>query len=231
MLNKESIKVLQSVTSITNSAIISYPVTTIINADADVLGTIDFSVIDPDEFEEFGIMDLGSFLNAIDVLEEPTITLENKEIIAKDDTSQISFITSSPISLSDFTTDMINITSIIDAPSVVEVKVDKDLIAKIRKGASVFKTLKDLFIIKNDEGVFLKTGNKESFASRDNSYMIKLDPEKSTGKNFEIAIPINNFLSLPTMESALKIKYNERRDSYRVTMENAIFKFVLSIRA
>lgn len=231
MLNKEAIKVLQSVTSITNSAIISYPITTIINEDADVLGTIDFSIIDADKFDEFGIMDLGSFLNALDVLEAPAITLVNKEIIAKDSDSQISYITSSPISLGEFTTDAINVTSIIEAPSIVEVKVDKALIAKIRKGAGVFKALKDLFIIKNDEGVFLKTGNKESFSSRDNSYKIKLDTEKSEGKNFEIAVPVANFLALPTMESTLKVKYNSQRDSYRVTVENAIFNFVLSIRA
>lgn len=231
MLNKEAIKILQSITAISNSAIISYPITTIINDDADILCNIDFRVIDDQEFEEFGIMDLGSFLNAIDVLDEPSIELINKEVIAKDTNSQISFLTSSLAGLEEYTTDPHNITSIIESDTaIVEVTVDTALIAKIRKGASVFKTLRDLFIIKNKDGVFLKTGNKETFVSRTNSYTIKLDTDIDIGDDFEIAIPINNFLALPNMEYALKIKYNEAVGAYRVTLENDIFDFVLSIR-
>lgn len=167
----------------------------------------------------------------MDVLEEPTITLKDRIINATDTDSSINFVTSSPISLGDFTVPSENITTTIAANSVVEVNISTDLINKIRKGASVFKTLKDLFIVKDDTGVYLRTGNKESFSRQDNSYKIKLDTVINTGDNFEIAVPIDNFLSLPAMDFDLKIKFNPSAEAYRVTVENTIFQFILSIRA
>lgn len=229
MLNNNSVKILQSITGITNSVIISYPTTTISNSNSDIQGNIDFSKLD-EEFEEYGIFDLSSFLNAIDVLDEPVVLMNEGIITATDTDSSISFVTSSPASLGDFTCDPLNITTTVAAPSIVELNVDTALMTKIRKGVGVFKTLKDLFIVKDDTGVYLRTGNKESFARRDNSYKIKLDTSMNTGKNFEIAIPVDNFLALPAIDFELKVKYNEQADAHRIVVENAIFQFVLSIR-
>jgi len=227
MLNENSIQILQSIVNITNSAILSYPVTTIQNQNRNVIANIDFSKID-DEFEEYGIFDLSSFLGALSVLEAPVITLQNKVIEAKDSDSQIKFVTSSPSSLEDFTTNPAKITTTCSAKSVVEVQIDTDLINRIRKGASVFKTLKDLFIIKEGDKIILKTGNKESFARQDNSYTINLEPSLCHGDDFNIAIPIDNFLSLPAMDFNLAIKQGPD-GSFRVVMENQIFQFVLSV--
>ena len=227
MLNENSIQILQSIVNITNSAILSYPVTTIQNQNRNVIANIDFSKID-DEFEEYGIFDLSSFLGALSVLEAPVITLQNKVIEAKDSDSQIKFVTSSPSSLEDFTTNPAKITTTCSAKSVVEVQIDTDLINRIRKGASVFKTLKDLFIIKEGDKIILKTGNKESFARQDNSYTINLEPSLCHGDDFNIAIPIDNFLALPAMDFTLAIKQGPSGD-YRVVMENQIFQFVLSV--
>jgi len=229
MLQPNSIKILQSITNITNSAIISYPITTITNDTSDVLANIDFSKLE-EPFDEYGIMDLGSFLGAVMILDEPTLSLEDSVIVAKDKDSEISFVTSYPSSLEEFTTNPLNITTTMDAPSQVDIPVDVALFNKIRKGASVFKTLKDLFIVKNADGIYLKTGNKESFASRDNSYKLKLEASKNEGDDFEVVIPVDNFLALPPMEYMMKIKYNEKQRTHRVTLENEIFSFVLSIR-
>jgi len=226
MLNPASIQILQAISNITNSAILDYPVTTIQNVNKSILGNIDLSKVDT-EFESYGIFDLSSFLGALSVLEEPTIILDNKMVIAKDLDSTIKFVTSSPASLEDFTTDTEKITSTLAAPSVVEVEIDTDLINRIRKGASVFKTLKDLFIIKEGDKITLKTGNKESFARQDNSYTIELSPSINSGDNFNIAIPIDNFLSLPAMNFKLAIK--KKGENIRVVMENEIFQFVLPI--
>lgn len=229
MLNNNSVKILQSITGITNSVIISYPITTISNANSDIQGNIDFSKLDG-QFDEYGIFDLSSFLNAIDILDNPKVSMSDGIITATDSDSSISFVSSAPSSLDDFTCDPLNITTTVAAPSVVEVKVNTSLISRIRKGVAAFKTLKDLFIVKDDTGVYLRTGNKESFTRRDNSYKIKLDTELNTGKNFEIAIPVDSFLALPSIDFDLKVKYNEAADAYRIVVENAIFQFVLSVR-
>ena len=206
MLNKYTLQILQSITGITNSAIITYPETIIQNHNKDVIGIIDFSVNDSEAWDEFGIFDLSNFLGAISVLDNPEISLEDNYIVAKDSTSEIKYVTSYPDALSDFTTDPKKVTSTLQANSVVEVDIDTDTINKIRKGANVFKTLKDLFLIKEENEFYLKTGNKKKFNSQENSYSIKLEPEVISGEDFEIAIPIDNFLSLPSINFKLLVK-------------------------
>ena len=226
MLNKDTIQILQSITGITNSAIITYPETTIQNYNKDVIGTIDFSKRDSESWEEFGIFDLSNFLNALSVLNDPVINLNGDSITAKDSDSEIKFITSYPSALEEFTTNPSKIYSTLQADSVVEVEIDTDTINRIRKGANVFKTLKDIFFIKEGDSFYIKTGNKKKFESQENSYSIKLDTEVLRGENFEIAVPIDNFLSLPQINFNLQIK--EKNGQYRVALTNDIFKFVLS---
>lgn len=229
MLNESSIQVLNSITNITNSAIISYPVTTISNISSDVLMNIDFSKLE-EEFEEYGIYDLSSFLGALSVLEEPTITKDGIIITAKDENSSIQFVSSHPSSLGDYTTNPENITSTCAGHSVVEATIDIALMSKIRKGANVFKTLKDLFITKEGDIVTLKTGNKESFSSSSNSYSLKLETTLNTGPDFEIAVPIANFLALPSADFTLKIKHNEVHNQRRLVLENPVFQAVLTLK-
>lgn len=227
MLNKDTLQILQSITGITNSAIISYPETVIQNYNKDVVGIIDFSQREDEGWEEFGIFDLSNFLGALSVLEDPDIRLENEYIIATDKDSEIRFVTSYPSVLSDFTTNPSKVTTTLQADSVVEVEISTDTINRIRKGANVFKTLKDLFFIKEGDKFYIKTGNKKKFESQENSYSITLEPEVLRGDDFEIAIPIDNFLSLPLINFKLFIK--EKNGQYRVALTNNIFKFVLSI--
>jgi hypothetical protein len=221
---------LNSITKITNSAIISYPVTTITNSQRDVLCNIDFSKIDEEFWQEFGIMDLSSFLNAISILDEPTIKQDGVFIKAYDTNSTIEFVTSYPSTLEDFTANPEIIESTSKAPSILEVPITADLFTKIKKGASVFKNLLDLFIISEDGKVYLKTGNKETYTSTSNSYTHYLEPDINKGKDFKLIIPIDNFLNLPQMDFTMKVKYNEARDEYRLLFENDIFKFLFTLK-
>lgn len=226
MLNKETLQILQSITGITNSAIITYPITTIQNYNKNIIGTIDFSVNEDGGWEEFGIFDLSNFLGALTVLNDPKIILEDNTIIAKDEDSEIQFVTSYPDALQDFTTNPSKVETTLAVDSVIEVNISTDTINRIRKGANVFKTLKDLFLVKEGDNFYIRTGNKNKFNSKENSYSIKLEPELVKGDDFEIAIPINNFLTLPQIDFKLMIK--EKNGQYRVTLTNKIFKFVLS---
>jgi hypothetical protein len=231
MLNKNSIEVLKSINSITNSAIISYPVTTITNAKRDIYGNIDFSKIDENSWKEFGIMDLPSFLNSIGILDNPTIEQKDIFIKAYDENSTIEFVSSYPSTLEDFTADPNIIDSTSNAPSVVEVSIESNLFTKIKKGSSVFKNLRDLFIVKENDKIYFKTGNKETFTSATNSYTHYLEPSLCKGKDFELIIPIENFLNLPLMDFTMKIKYNEEKDAYRLLFENDIFKFLFTLKS
>jgi hypothetical protein len=118
----------------------------------------------------------------------------------------------------------------VNAPSVVEIPINTEIFTKIKKGSSVFKNLKDLFIIKEGDSIYLKTGNKESYSHSQNSYKHNLTPSTISGKDFELVIPIENFLSLPLMDFDMKVKYNEKKDEYRLVFQNDIFKFILALK-
>jgi len=227
MLNKDSISLLKSITNITNSALITYPITTITSERKDILGNIDFSKVEGTGWDEFGIYDLNSFLGALAILDNPDIKQSETSLIAKDSDSSISFVVSHPSSLEEFTTDPENITTTCETPSVVSIDIDTTMITKIRKGVSVFKDLKDLFLVKEGDRLYFKTGNKESFSRTQNSYEVDLTPTINSGNDFEIAILVENFLALPAMDFMLNVKYNKEYDMYRITLENTIYQFLL----
>jgi hypothetical protein len=211
--------------------IIQYPVTSFKNQNGDIMGNIDFSKLESEAWETFGIFDLTSFLNAISILDNPEITLEDGVIIAHDDDSEIRYISSDPETLESTMGKESVVNSTVEARSIVEIDIDTKLMQKVRKGAGVFKNLKDLIIVKDNDGVRFTTGNTNSTEIMTNSYSITLHPNLEEDKQFSIAIPIENFLALPQMDYTMGIKYNEERDAYRIVFTNSIFKFVLAIKA
>ena len=92
------------------------------------------------------------------------------------------------------------------------------------------KTLKDIFIIKEGDNLSFRTGNKNTYDISQHSYEVKFQPKISKGKDFKIAIPIDNFLKPPMMEFNLAIKHKEVNgsDDYRICFGNEIFRFVLA---
>jgi len=226
MLNKEAISIIQGISEVNNQAIISWPTTTITNVIKDVNGIVNFDKV-CEEFDEFGIWDLGSFLGSLSILENPTISMKDNIITASDEYSNINYVTSSPNILGDSVCDPRIVSSTLAIESSVEVEINTDTIARIKKGVSLFKNLKDLAFIKKDGDFCVKTTNKESFNSSKNAYTLYLQTTKNLGENFEITIPAENFLLIPTMDYTMKVHQKDGR--YRISMSNEIFSFALSI--
>jgi len=227
MLNKDSIQIIKGMSQINNQAVIEYPISTIANPTRDVLGLVNFEVITK-EFDDFGLYDTVSFLGALDILDDPKIEKNNNVIKAYDENSTIEYVTSDPSILSESTFNPEIVKSTLDISPIVSCNIDVDTFNKIKKGVNVFKTLKDLFFVKVGNDFYIKTGNKETFAQSSNSYQLKLNCNTIIGSDFEIAIPAENFLSLPVMEYKLGI--HEKNGNYRISMVNEIFKFVLAIK-
>jgi len=226
MLNKDAIQIIKGMSQINNQTVIDYPVSTISNPTRDVLGLVNFENITND-FESFGLYDTVAFLGALDILEDPKIE-KNKNIIkAYDENSTIEYVTSDPSILSESTFDPKIVESTLNITPVVSCDIDVNTFNKIKKGVNVFKTLKDLFFVKSDNNFYIKTGNKETFTQSSNSYQLKLDCD-IIGNDFEIAIPAENFLSLPVMDYKLSI--HEKNGNYRISMINSIFKFVMAVK-
>lgn len=185
-----------------------------------------------DDFEEFGIYDTASFLNALELLDNPEITLEDNGsmIKAKDSNSEMKFVTSPPSSLDSVQINPRVIDSTLKIDTILEFSFDTELINTIKKTAGVFKTFDTAFLINSEEGTFLKLGAKDSFSRSNNSFSVKVDTVINTEKEFELAIPLEGFLKFPAMEYDFKVKHNEEKDAYRVILENELLIFLLSLK-
>jgi len=226
MLTKNTQNILKSILPINNSFIVSYPHLVIIDEFKSIIGKIDISKLE-DDFDEFGIYDGTNFLNALDLLEDPEISLKDNLVIAKDKDSIVKFITSDPSSLEDSTISEEVITTTLAIDSVLEYDINADTLNRIKKAAGVFKTMDTLFI--NNPDCTMQIGAYESFDRSQNTYSIKVEPEVDKNKEFELPLPLENILKLPAVDYRVKIKYNEERDAYRVVFENEIYTFIISI--
>ena len=228
MLNTNTQSVLKSILPINNSFIMSYPKMTIVDEFKTVMGMIDMEKLG-DEFEEIGIFDGAKFLGALDLMQDATFTLNNNIITAKDETSSMNFLTSSPSSLEDVTAKESIFETTIAAPSVTEFDITSDTLSRVKKAAGIFKTMNALFLTCVNGTVTMRLGAKETFNISDNSYSIGVDTTTNTSKDFELPIPLENVMKLPNVDYTVHVKYNEERDVYRVLFMNDLYTFLFTL--
>jgi len=230
MLTKETLEILKSLTALNNQMIIG---NTQLGQDEfeSIIFRCDLSKID-DIPEEFGIFDTSNFLMAMDLLEDPEVVLKDKVLTAKDENGTLEFLTSDISSLEDIHVDERKITTTVQIPSVLEFEFDTDLIQKIKKASSVFKAFDSLWISNNGFAgkTELKLGTKNSFGKSSNTFKINVDADLETGHEFQIALPIESILKIPSMDYKFSVKYNKERDTYRVVLDNALLTFVMSLQ-
>lgn len=228
MLTNQTQTILKSLLNINNSLIISYPKMIIIDEFKSIPGMIDLSKLE-EPFEEFGIFDGAKFLSALEMFTDPSITLKDNIIYTKDQNSDMKYVVSDPSSLEDCTIDEDLIATTVAAPSILEFQINTEMINKIKKASSVFKTMDALFLIKNDNDILLEVGSKNNFHSSDNSYSIKMTPDVSNNEDLKLAIPLENILKLPTVNYNVMVKYNKNNGDYRIVLQNDIYTFMLSL--
>ncbi len=228
MLNNDVREILKALVNINNSSIIA-PTMTGADEFKSIIFKANLHKIDS-ELKEFGIFDTSSFLNALDLLEEPTIELQGNKIVATDINSKMEFITSEISSLDYIQVKESNIDTTVAIDSVLEFAFDSDMLSKIKKASGVFKNFDTLYFNKEDDKVQLSIGLNNSFSKTNNSFTLDIESTLSTDNNFSIALPLYSILKLPNMGYNLKVKYNEKRDAYRIVLDNEILTFVLSLQ-
>ena len=226
MLNKEVREFLKDLVPINNSMIIA---DTMCGADEFKSMIFKANLGKLDKTEEFGIFDTAVFLQALDLLENPEITFDEKtsRIKAKDETTSLEYITSDISSLDYIQIPEKTIDTTVAAPSVYSFGVDSAVLAGIKKAKAVFKNFDTLHI--NSKTNEISIGNDNTFSQNNNSWKSKVDPAINT-KEFIISLPLDSIMKLPNMGYTLSVKHNEKRDAYRVVVENELITFVLSLK-
>lgn len=228
MINNDTRTLLKSLLQVNNSMIIE-PTMHGCDEFRSILFRANLGELEED-FEEFGIFDTTSFLSALELLEEPTISIKDNLIVANDEYSTMNFVTSDPSTLEDVQINPKVIDSTLAIDTVLSFPFGTELINKIKKSAGVFKTFDTVFLINTPNGTEMKVGAKDSFSKSNNSFAVSMDSDINVNKEFELAIPLDGLLKIPPMDYELHVKYNEAKDAYRVVLDNKLLTFVMSLK-
>ena len=227
MITKDTRSILKNLIPINNSMIVE-PVMHGTDEFKGITFRANLDIIE-DDIQEFGIFDMSSFLNSLDLLEDADVSLDGNRIIAQDKDSKLEFITTDPSALEDVAGNPRVIDSTLNANSAIEFNFGSEMLNRIKKASGVFKTFDTLFVLKNGNDVSLKMGTKDTYNKSNNSFAISVDTTLATDKDFEIALPIESLLKIPAVDYNFIVKYNEEKDIYRVVVQNDILVFVMSL--
>lgn len=234
MFNQNSLDVLQAVNQITNSAILEYPVSVFVAETGDIQVYWDISKVDPDEFPTIGLMDsLSDFLQLFKLFpEDRSVDVQDNVINVKSGRTASTLITSNLVLMDAFKRDATQFERTEEAPSIAVFDLEVEDMKQIKSASGVFRDLTEVIITSKDGDIEVSLGATNRFGARSNTYSVVKDAE--TTKEFEIKIPVENFKVLPNSEYEMQIKYNEKRDSYRILMINKSLdglKLMLSTKA
>lgn len=229
MLNKDTRAVLKQLTPINNSTVIA---DTMFGTDEfnGIIYRVELSKIDTIP-NEFGIYDTANFLGALELLEDPVVSLSNNTIQATDGETTLNFITSDVSSLEGVNVPPETFTTSLAIASESEFKLTTDILTKIKKATAVFKNFDTLWVVNDTNGTQIKLGTQNSFAKNSNAFQVKIDPSIKSEKEYSLAIPVENILKVPNSEYNVLIKYNEARDVYRLMLQNELFTFIMALKA
>ena len=231
----KSLRIFAEIQNITNSVILRYAETVAISDSKDMIMRINFEGIGESEFPEIPLMDsLSSFTSLLKLFSENRkVTFENPEIFVSEGSLKSSFITDNVALMGDFEKDPSQFDKTREVPDVAIFQLSVDDIKTIRQASGVFKDLGDIIVSCKDGDVSLSLGSTSSFNAKSNTFS-KLYADKGS-KDFNIAIPVENFKSIPLSEYSFMVKYNSDRDAYRImldctTMDNNL-EIIMTVKA
>jgi len=233
MLNNETQKILNELTSISTTAIISYPKTGIQDIDRSILAFIDLSALGETEFEEFGLMNVNEFLSLISLIENPEITIENRIATIKGDGVESKYYTTDiDIIKEAYGTNPAIIDNINKAFEAANFELTKEMLDKIKK-TSGFLRVNDLVISKgnSDDEIILNItdDSKSDSNSFKNSVIGTINDEE-----LRLVIDMNNIKKIPSGDYVIKIAKNEKTGSYITkwsSLNNSCLEIVVSVKS
>ncbi len=224
MFKQDTREILKSLIPITNKFVIQSPRIVFTDEFKQIVCSFDVSQIE--EFKEkIAINDMANFLSAADLLEDPEITIKDRIINIKNSKSSIKYLTSDLKSIDETSYKVVESTKGVN--TIFSFTMSTDLIESLSKAMQVFKTSDTVFIKKEGESVSISLGQNESFNAATNEFSINIEDYDSS-TDFEVKIPAQSLLRIPTLEYNFEVKYNEERDSYRIYLSNQVLEIVLS---
>lgn len=208
MLNKKTLKVIQSLNSISNKVIFDYPLTCIRDGKT-VQAYLDMSKLGEDEFESFGIYSLSDLLSAVSLIENPEITLNSKTLKIFNNKSSVTYNTSSIELLEeDCGSDYSLIQRVKSNTKIGEFELSSNDFKDIKIASNALKDLPDLHISNSKSGISLKISGKEK---NSNTYETIVDGKSE--EDFNLIANLNFLKKIPTGNYLVEIYKSQKGDS------------------
>lgn len=216
-MDNNVIKILNNLNSITNSAVLRYPVTVLNSPSSDVRIKIDMSKLGP-KFNDIGVYDLNYFLNAFSLhSEDRTVQESNSSLTVTDSSGAVSVIRTDEIdNMKEYDTDPIAFDKTKNVDTVSTFELDKDIFNKIKSASRVYKHLEDLKFQCQDNILHMELTQTDRFNSTSDLYRIQIQSVNT--KEFKLCIPVVNFNSIPAGNYGVTIKYNANANAYRIML-------------
>lgn len=228
MISNEFVKTLSKLTPITDKAVLKYPITTI-NSDAkDVIVNIDASKLGCSQFDDTGVYELSKFVNMFNLLENPEIKREEDCLVFKVPGNIAVFTLSDINMMSDYNLSDAYISNLVNFPNISEFKVSADTIKKFKAASSIFSELNVVTVSGKGSNNYLKLDAHNRFNHSNNTYEVEYLNTNIGNKDYLLKLNVENFNRLPVVDYTIKVKYNEKNDSYRVLFENELYTIMIS---
>ena len=227
MFNSKFVDFLKTFNKVSNGVILEYPVTSGKTDCSDIGFRFDISKFDNNGFEgKIGFIDLSSFLNVFNLVEDPDVSIKDGVITAKDSNSKVVYLTSATSLISEFEFPASQFDKIHSIPSVVDIPLSASDIRRIKTASSSFKDLNAISITGN-ESVTISLSSVGKFNQTSNSFQITKDI--SSNKNFDVYIKLETFSKLPVLDYTVKVIYNQAKDAFKLLFISSIDGFELAV--
>ncbi|MCK5536171.1 MAG: hypothetical protein KAI79_05045 [Bacteroidales bacterium] len=208
MLNKNTQKAFKDLNTIGNSAIIRYPLTSVIQLDRALISFIDLEALGEEPFEEFGIYFLSEFLSLIDLYDGGEIERKDNIVEFKNASSTQKYETSDLEIMKIFDMPGTVLEKLLDSPTEATFTVSSDMVDRIKKVSSLLK-LKSLIVDANAETKELSL--IACNLSENNAYMNESNnsiPDCDITTTTKIVYDIQNILKIPSVDFNIRIIKN-----------------------
>lgn len=195
ILNEKTLKVLQSLSSINNSVIMSYP-NVCVKDGKSVQAYFDASSLGEEEFEEFGIYGITDFLSAVSLVQEPTIQLDGTVLKISNKNTKVSYNTANVGLLDEMCRgDFELLTRIKSNEKIASFVLTNETFKALRNASNTLKDLPNLHISSSGAGaseIMLKISGHEKTS---NSYTTTIEAE--TTEEFNIIVTLAMLKKIP----------------------------------
>ena len=196
MLNQNTRQVLQQLSAINNSMIISYPITAVIMG-KHIQAFLDVSKLNEEEFNEIGVFNFAELNSVINVIENEDITNDKGMLTIKNDTNSIKYGTTNIDIIENDCRAKVELLDKIKSNTVV-MSFDLPLkeLDRIKKMSGLLKELSDLIITSSSAGISLMVTSKERSANNYTS-VVQGDVQEETSMALVMdtinKLPASNF--------------------------------------